>query len=178
MGESATKYPFYIELDSTEGLILGQHIYIEMDMGQTEAQEGIWLYEGYIVMDESGSYVWADNGKQKLEKRTVELGEYNMDMGTYQILSGLSEEDYIAYPMAAFYEGVTTVMDIMEVDYSSPMYMEENSMMMEDGMYEDDMMMEDGMYEDDMMMEDGMYEDDMMMEDGMMEDEVEPEVSE
>ena len=124
MGERATKYPFYIELDSADGLMLGQHVYIEMDMGQAELREGIWLYSSYVVTEESGSFVWADNGNHRLEKRAVELGEYDENTDTYQILSGLTEEDYIAYPMAALYEGVPTVTDMSEVDYDSTMYQE------------------------------------------------------
>lgn len=157
MGERATKYPFYVQLDNAEGLILGQHVYIEMDMGQTETREGIWLYESYIVMEDENSFVWADNGKNRLEKRKVELGEYDPEMMAYQIVSGLTQEDYIAYPMSSMYEGVTTVTDAAEVDYNSPMYQEENGNSMEDGMMEDGMM-EDGMPNDGMM-EDGMPDD-------------------
>ena len=29
---SSTSYPFYVELDSSENLMLGQHVYIERDM--------------------------------------------------------------------------------------------------------------------------------------------------
>lgn len=126
-GETASKYPFYIALDSTEGLILGQHVLIEMDAGQTEEKEGVWLYESYIVQEEGGSYVWADNGRQRLEKRAVELGEYDAEMGMHQILSGVMEDDYIAFPMASMYEGVPTVKDASEVDYDSPMYSEEGA---------------------------------------------------
>lgn len=167
MGERATKYPFYVQLDSTEGLILGQHVYIELDMGQMEVKEGLWLYESYIVMEDENSYVWADNGKNRLEKRKVELGEYDQEMAAWQIVSGLTQEDYIAYPMNSMYEGVTTVTDAAEVDYNSPMYQEENGNSMEDGMMNDGMM-NDGMMEDGMI-EDGMMNDGMM-EDGMMED--------
>lgn len=163
MGERATKYPFYVQLDSTEGLILGQHVYIELDMGQMEVKEGLWLYESYIVMEDENSYVWADNGKNRLEKRKVELGEYDQEMAAWQIVSGLTQEDYIAYPMSSMYEGVTTVTDAAEVDYNSPMYQEENGNSMEDGM------IEDGMIEDGMM-------NDGMMEDGMMEDGISDEV--
>lgn len=137
--ETASKYPFYIEMESVEGLILGQHVLIEMNEGQTEEKEGIWLYESYIVTEEEGgSYVWADNGKDRIEKRTVELGEYDAEQGMYQITSGLSEDDYITFPMAALYEGVVTVRDASEVDYESPMYSEEGS----EG---DDGLMQDGM---------------------------------
>lgn len=147
--ETATKYPFYVALDSVEGLILGQHLYIELDMGQQEVKEGVWLYESYIVMEDSGSYVWADNGKQRLEKRKVELGEYDEAMGMYQIKSGITEEDLIAFPMSALYEGVPTVTNAEEVDYNSPMYQEEaegdmnGGEMLEDGM--EGSMPEDGM---------------------------------
>lgn len=306
-GEKATKYPFYVTLDSTEGLMMGQHLFIELDQGQTEEKEGIWLFEGYIfrehadgtpvesgmgmdagegadlgdfssdmedgsdigedvdfedgsdigedvdsedgsdigedvdseddsgmgedVESEDGSdmvgdaqieanpnagirtmsanagdgadanfggfdtdsrtdeeegialhdlstegsdedtegatdlnellgdgeegsdtedvtdlsdspangsdasgnaqgiddgdiitYVWAANDKNKLEKRKVELGEYDEATGEYEIISGLTEDDYIAFPMEGLYEGVTTVTNMEEVDYTAPLY--------------------------------------------------------
>lgn len=123
--EKATKYPFYVALESTEGLMMGQHLFIELDQGQTEEKEGIWLFEAYIVQEEDGAYVWADDGKNRLEKREVELGEYDENLGAYEIVSGLSEEDAIAFPMEGLYEGVATVTDISEVDYTSPLYNQE-----------------------------------------------------
>ena len=36
---STSTYPFYVNLDSSDGLMLGQHVYIEMDEGQEEKQE-------------------------------------------------------------------------------------------------------------------------------------------
>lgn len=156
-GQTASKYPFYIDLDSTNGLILGQHVYIEMDEGQITEKEGIWLFEGYIGMDEAEPYVWVADKRDRLEKRKVELGEYDENLGEYEIKSGLSEEDYIAYPMPGLYEGVSTVTNIEEVDYSSPLYNQEGEM-------EDGMMEEGGMFEEGGMMEDG----EMIDEDGMM----------
>lgn len=120
--QSASKYPFYVDLDSVDGLILGQHVYIELDQGQEEVKEGLWLYGSYIVQDEDTPYVWAANEKNRLEKHYIELGEYDADMDEYEIVSGLAEDDYIAWPMAGLYEGVTTVTDEAEVDYSSPLY--------------------------------------------------------
>lgn len=131
--EGATKYPFYVTLDSTDGLILGQHVFIEPDYGQTEVKEGIWLDESYIVQDDGDPYVWAANNRNKLEKRKVELGEYDDTLFKYEIVSGLTEEDYITWPMTGLYEGVTTVTDENEVDYSSPLYnMESTDTMDED----------------------------------------------
>lgn len=147
--EKASKYPFYVQLDSTDNLILGQHVYVELDEGQDESKEGIWLYSSYLVMDDETPYVWADNGKGKLEKRVVELGEYDENLDEYQIVSGLTEDDYIAYPMPGLYEGVTIVYNAQEVDYSSPLYSEStDTQMLEDGtsVYDEGTLGDDTMY--------------------------------
>jgi len=281
--EKATKYPFYITLDSTDGLMMGQHLFIELDEGQTEEKEGIWLFEGYIVREdanaegmggsESGdaaldlgagnmaegfdvgsadmadaenaladisagdetqdtgmegaedgiedadmedgaedadmengtedadmengtedvdmedgeddadassaegqsAYVWAVNGRNKLEKRPVKLGEYDEAMGAYEILSGLTEDDYIAFPMEGLYEGVTAVTDVEEVDYTSPLYNQgEEGEMSEDGEASDDggMLGVDGMVNDGGEMMDGeSLDSDTSEDEGTAEDE-------
>ncbi len=206
---SASKYPFYISLDNADGLILGQHVLIELDQGQTEEKEGLWLYASYIVMGEGGNgeeslamdqsmdiageslfnteadiageslfntetdiageslfntetgfdalgdlggdsdiasdvdvsgadtgageaFVWADDGNGKLMKKPVVLGEYDPMMDEYQILSGLTENDYIAFPMEGLYEGIITVTDQEEVDYSSGLYNQEGTEYMDE----------------------------------------------
>ena len=94
---SSSKYPFYVELDSTEGLILGQHIYMELEREEAEAS-GVAVGSAFIAYNEDGStYVWAEN-RGRLEKRPVTLGEYNPMQDTYLITEGLTEEDYIAFP--------------------------------------------------------------------------------
>ncbi len=93
----ASKYPFYVELDSTEGLILGQHIYMELDRDEGEAT-GLQLISHFICYDEDGStYVWADQ-RGKLVKLPVVLGEYDPSLDTYTITGGLAESDCIAFP--------------------------------------------------------------------------------
>ncbi len=206
---SASKYPFYTSLDNADGLILGQHVLIELDQGQTEEKEGLWLYASYIVMGEGGNgeeslamdqsmdiageslfnteadiageslfntetdmageslfntetgfdalgdlggdsdiasdvdvsgadtgageaFVWADDGNGKLMKKPVVLGEYDPMMDEYQILSGLTENDYIAFPMEGLYEGIITVTDQEEVDYSSGLYNQEGTEYMDE----------------------------------------------
>lgn len=94
---ASSKYPFYVELDSTEGLILGQHIYMELQQEEEEIA-GLQISGAFIAYEEDGSaYVWAEK-RGKLEKRTVTLGEYNPMQDTYVITEGLTEEDYIAFP--------------------------------------------------------------------------------
>lgn len=107
----ASNYPFYVELDSTEGLILGQHVYLEVDTGEADST-GISISSAFIGYEEDGSaFVWAEN-RGKLEKRTVTLGEYNYILDTMQILEGLTETDYIAFPDGDLCaEGVATTHD-------------------------------------------------------------------
>lgn len=97
---SSSKYPFYVDLESTDGLILGQHLYLEIftEEGQTS---GPSISSGFICYDDDGTtFVWAEkNGK--LEKREVTLGEYNPMTDTQEVVEGLSLEDYIAFPDAA-----------------------------------------------------------------------------
>lgn len=158
-GTTATKYPFYISLDSTEGLMLGQHVYVEADYGQGDVKEGLWLDEFYIMQEDDGAYVWAENAKGYIEKRKVELGEYDENMMRYQILSGLTEDDYIAYPEERVKEG-------MKVTHNYEDVMTDDTGI-DDGSY-DDGSMDDGIY-DDASMSDGVYEDGMI-NDGFTED--------
>lgn len=96
---SSSRYPFYVELDSSDGMLLGQHVYLNVERESAEPLEGLTLSSAFVCFDEEGnSFVWADNGQGKLEKRTVELGDYDGMSDVYQILSGLSESDFVAFP--------------------------------------------------------------------------------
>ena len=97
-GESASKYPFYVELDSIDGLIMGQHLYMERYV-EGEDASGVIVSSAYICYEDDGSaYVWAENSRSKLEKRSITLGDYNENTDNYQVADGLSETDYIAFP--------------------------------------------------------------------------------
>ena len=107
---SSTNYPFYVELESSDGLILGQHVYLEPDQGQGDVKEGIWLDDYYFMTEDDGStYVWAASSSNTLEKRAVTLGEYDEDLATYQVLDGLTEDDYIAVPEDTMEEGLPVI---------------------------------------------------------------------
>ena len=94
---AASKYPFYVELEDTEGLMLGQHVYLELYAEEGETA-GVSVSSAFICYEEDGSaYVWAEN-RGKLEKRTVTLGEYNFMNDTMEVLEGLTEEDFLAFP--------------------------------------------------------------------------------
>ena len=79
---TSSKYPFYINLENSDGMMLGQHVFAEADLGQGQKKKGIWLMESYIVKEKKEAYVWADNGKGKLEKRKVELGNMTKNLAS------------------------------------------------------------------------------------------------
>lgn len=108
---SSSRYPFYVELDTTEGLLLGQHIYMELETEEGE-DPGLSISGSFLCFEEDGSaYVWAES-RGKLTKRVVTLGEYNPMNDTYVIADGLTEEDYIAFPDPELcQEGVSTTHD-------------------------------------------------------------------
>ena len=64
---TASKYPFYVTLDSSDGLLMGQHVYIEPDHGQGQRQEGIHLPAYYINDADTSPWVWAQDKNGKLE---------------------------------------------------------------------------------------------------------------
>lgn len=122
---SSSTYPFYVELDSSDGLMLGQHVYIEKDEGQEEKKAGLWLSEVYIVdADTDQPYVWAMGKDKKLEKRSVILGQYDEDLGEYEIADGLTKDDYIAYPSENLKEGMATTKNREEAVESDNVDME------------------------------------------------------
>ena len=101
---SSSSYPFYIALDSTDGLLLGQHVYIQVAVTVTDPTVP-YLPESYLMDllydDVSGTVtaaVWMVDENGVLAKRTVTLGEYDMPTGSYQVLEGLDFVDYVADP--------------------------------------------------------------------------------
>lgn len=102
---TSTSYPFYITLDSTEGLLLGQHVYIQISTADF-GDDLLRVPENYIMditTDEEASLtvgtVWGvDMDTLTLVKTTVTLGEYDPTYGTYVILEGITAEDYLADP--------------------------------------------------------------------------------
>ena len=110
---SSTNYAFYVTLSESDGLLLGEHVYLEKDDGQLEKRDGIWLDAAYLQSQDDAWYVWAESSRHSLEQRFVTLGEYDSLVDRYEITQGLSMEDYISYPMEYMKEG----MAVTRVDY-------------------------------------------------------------
>lgn len=122
---ASSRYPFYVQLDTTEGLILGQHMYLELEQEEGEAP-GLQISGSFFCWNEDGSpYVWAEN-RGKLEKRSVTLGQYNDMRDTYEVVDGLTKDDFLAFPDALLCkEGASTTRDQPVLETEPPMVMPE-----------------------------------------------------
>ena len=127
---TSTSYPFYVDLNSSQGLLLGQHVYIEHDTGLSQREPGIWLSEAFIADLDKKPYVWAEKDGV-LEKRDVILGTYDAEMMQYKIEDGLDNKDYVAYPQDFLKEGMKTTYDPAQA------YTEEPEITPEDGLTEE-----------------------------------------
>lgn len=110
-GEKSSTYYFYVTLTDPTGLILGQHVYIEPNLGEDTRKDGLWLPSMYLAHDETGSFVWSKGENEKLQKQLVTLGEYDADSDSYEITSGLARTDFIAYPAENLLPGMPTTQD-------------------------------------------------------------------
>ncbi|HIR91831.1 MAG TPA: efflux RND transporter periplasmic adaptor subunit [Candidatus Egerieimonas intestinavium] len=181
-GDATTQsnsYPFYVDLESAEGLMLGQHVYVEMDNGQSQQKAGVWLEEYYINDLDSDPYVWADNGNGKLEKRSVILGQHDESLMQYEIADGLEKEDLITFPEEGLEEGMKTQKSADgRMGQSNPPGMEEEfpeeGMSPEDGAVPEDMI-EDGAVSEDITGDEAIPED--MTGDGTVSEEIPAEES-
>lgn len=95
---SSSKYAFYVNPDNLDGLLLGQHVYLEREVEEDSQPKGPCISSAFVCYEEDGStYVWAEESG-KLAKRSVTLGEYNPMTDSQEISEGLSLDDYIAFP--------------------------------------------------------------------------------
>ena len=108
-----SKYPFYVQLDSYDGLLMGQHVYIEMggEVYEPAHTEGVWLWDGYFFYEDDDPvqpYCWVvKNGK--IQKRKITVGEIDPETGMYQVTDGLTQDDAIAWPDESVTEGAPAI---------------------------------------------------------------------
>lgn len=104
---ASTDYAFYVALDSTKGLMLGEHVYIEKDLGLST--DGKLLLPAYYIMgaDTNKPYVLAEKDG-KIQRVYLTLGDLDTNTNCYPIEAGLTIEDYIAYPEASVKIGMKT----------------------------------------------------------------------
>lgn len=116
----SSSYAFYVELENSDDLILGQHVYMEEDTGDEEKKDGLWLEDYYIMQEDDGkAYVWMADKNNQLTKQEVTLGDYDEDEMKYEITDGLTADDYITVPQDGIQEGAPVIYNDASEDTSS-----------------------------------------------------------
>lgn len=167
-GQTSSSYAFYVTPDSSSDFMLGQHVFIEPDNGQETQREGLWISAMYLELEENDAYAWVANSSNKLERRHLELGDYDSAMDEYQILDGLTAKDYIAFPGNLLEEGMDCVLnDGMHTNSSEDMGGMDDGTITDDGtMIDDGTITDDGTMIDDRTITD----DGAAMDDGTITD--------
>lgn len=88
-------YPFRVFVD--ESAELQEDDFVNMTYQSQSQEDSLYLENQFLRTENGRSYVYVRNEAGVLEKRTVQIGR---DLyGSYtQILSGLTTEDYVAFP--------------------------------------------------------------------------------
>ena len=91
---SSSYYPFTVFVDGEADLQTGSYVSIQY---APETENGIYLSNPFIREEKGQSFVYVLGKNDRLEKRTVTTGKALW--GSYtEITSGITEEDYIAFP--------------------------------------------------------------------------------
>ena len=106
---TTSKYPFYVSIDSLDGLMIGQHVYMRADTGEFEDENEIRLDASFINDADSSPWIWAESESGLLEKRSVTVAGYDEADNTYLVESGITADDYIAPSSSAYEEGMPCV---------------------------------------------------------------------
>ncbi len=114
-GDSASKYNFYVELDSIEGLMIGQHVFIDLNTA-AEGGSAPMLPAAFVMAENGRFYVWAANANNRIERREIRLGAYDKASECYPIEGGLKATDRIAFPDATIRAGMLA----SETNYVDP----------------------------------------------------------
>ncbi len=153
---NSSSYPFYVTPNSNEGMLLGQHVFIEPDYGQSTAGSGLWLDASYIVISEEETFVWAADADAKIEKRSVELGTFDAQLNRYEILTGLNKADRIAFPGDEVQVGAPVTEVLLQEGGDQPQVQPEEEVGTEEGLDQE------GVVEEEMPTPDPEIEDDIL----------------
>ena len=94
---NSSYYPVTAYVEQAEGLNSNDQVYVLFDsVSMGKAESGLYLEKKYVRSD-GGSYYVFKRGKDKLlHKQVVKVGKSVEEY--YEILDGLTDEDYIAFP--------------------------------------------------------------------------------
>jgi multidrug efflux pump subunit AcrA (membrane-fusion protein) len=95
--QNVSLYPFKIFLDEDADLREGEYVDITFTGQQEDSGSSMYLTSAFVRQENGKNYVLVVGADGTLEKRFIQVG--TMLWGSeYQILSGLSQDEYIAFP--------------------------------------------------------------------------------
>lgn len=108
-GTVQTYYPITIAVDDPYGLTQNAWLEVSLDGGVTDENSGVLCLQTPFIMSENGNSYVMKQVDGKLEKCYVKTGKNYW--GSYvEILAGLNEDDYVAFPyLSSAVEGTKTV---------------------------------------------------------------------
>lgn len=113
---TASYYPYKAFVGEEADLEAGSHV--SMSYSASAAENGIYLEKAFVRTEKGESYIYVRGADGKLEKRTVQVGKVLWG-SYYEILSDLSEEDYLAFPYGKdVKQGAPTVESDLSVLYT------------------------------------------------------------
>lgn len=113
---TASYYPYKAFVGEEADLEAGSHV--SMSYSASAAEHGIYLEKAFVRTEKGKSYIYVRGDDGKLEKRTVQVGKVLWG-SYYEILSDLSEEDYLAFPYGKdVKQGAPTVESDLSVLYT------------------------------------------------------------
>lgn len=94
---NSSSYEFTAVINGAEDLQNGQYVDITLNVQNTGSSDALYIQNAYIREDAAGTYVMKAGADNRLVKQYVQTGRslYGYSM---EIKSGLSQEDYIAFP--------------------------------------------------------------------------------
>lgn len=90
-------YGYTAFVENTDGLVNGEYAELTIQVDGQESAGGIYLEKAYVRQEDGKSYVYKEDENGRLTKQYVETGR-TLYGSAVQIKSGLTEEDYIAFP--------------------------------------------------------------------------------
>ncbi len=95
---SASMYPFIAYVEEGGGTLISQE-WVQMDAagsGMEQPSDALYLWKAFILEEEGRQYVYLRDEKGKLRKREITTGRRSGE--GYEVLSGVSWEDWLAFP--------------------------------------------------------------------------------
>lgn len=104
-GERASRYAFYVEPESIDGLLIGQHVLIDLN-ANAETNSGLMLPASFLFSEGDYFFVWAVDADGRIEKRNITVDAYDEETECFRVTGGLALRDRIAFPDATVHAGM------------------------------------------------------------------------